>query len=208
MIGQLVGFVGASLAIIVVPGPDLVLLLRNAAAAGRRAATATAAGIMVGNAVLASAAVVGLTALFRSSAVLYDVVRLAGAAYLVVLGVQSLVALVRRRGQIAPAVAGERPDAGRAFRQGLVSNLLNPKVAVFYLALFPQFTLPGVPALVQNALFAALFCLLALCWYVLVLTLLARIERLLQRGRIRSGISAVSGTVLVGLGASLALTRA
>lgn len=209
---SLPSFIGACLAIIVVPGPDLVLLLRNSAAGGCRAATATAGGIMVGNVILATAAVAGLTALFQSSTVLYHLVRLAGAAYLVVLGIQSLAVLVRQKGsphddatQRSSSPVAERPDGVRSFRQGLLSNLLNPKVAAFYLALFPQFTLPGIPALAQHAILATVFCVLALGWYATVLALLARIHGWLQHRRVQKGISGTSGIVLLGLGMSLVL---
>ncbi|KNB52925.1 LysE family translocator [Streptomyces caatingaensis] len=205
MTAQLLGFVAACLAVIVVPGPDLVLLLRNAAGAGRRGAAATAAGIMLGNAVLAAAAVAGLTALLTGSQLLYSALRLGGAAYLVYLGVRALADVVR--GGRAPATAGPATATApsRAFRQGLVSNLLNPKVAAFYLSLFPQFALPGMPVLAQHALLAGLFWGLALLWYVVVVAVLGRVQAVLRRRRVRRGVSGVSGVVLVGLGAALAL---
>ncbi|GGR25485.1 LysE family translocator [Streptomyces netropsis] len=215
MTTQLMGFIAASLAIIVVPGPDLVLLLRNAATAGRRGAGATAAGIMLGNAVLAAAAVAGLTALLTSSQMLYTTIRAAGAVYLAYLGVRALIDFFRhhRQHSDAPTPAAQptlasadhqnRPTA-KAFRQGLVSNLLNPKVAAFYLSLFPQFALPGMPALTQHIVLAGLFWALALLWYAVVVTVLGRIQTLLRRRRVERGITGVSGVVLVSLGAALA----
>jgi threonine/homoserine/homoserine lactone efflux protein len=212
---QLFSFLGSCLAIIVVPGPDLVLLLRNAAAAGRRAAAATASGIMVGNATLAMTAVAGLTALLQSSEQLYNAVRIAGAAYLIYLGLRSILAFVRHKNsfqstecdvaQHRPAALYARRSQIRSFRQGLLSNLLNPKVAAFYLALFPQFSLPGLPTLAQHSVLAGLFCLLALIWYTLVIFLLDRFQAWLQRGRIQRGIAGLSGGALLGLGINLAL---
>ncbi|WP_372407336.1 LysE family translocator [Streptomyces luteireticuli] len=208
MTAQLLGFVAASLAIIVVPGPDLVLLLRNAARSGRRGAAATAAGIMLGNAILAAAAVAGLTALLTGSQLLYSALRIAGAVYLVHLGGRALIDLVRARHDDAAPTAPEPATAAsssQAFRQGLVSNLLNPKVAAFYLSLFPQFALPGMPTLAQHALLAGLFWGLALVWYAVVVTVLGRIQAVLRRRRVRRAISGVSGVALLGLGAALAL---
>lgn len=199
MTTQLLGFVGACLAIIIVPGPDLALLLRNATAE-RHAMTATAAGIMTGNAILATAAVAGLTALFQNSQMLYNAVRLAGAAYLIYLGLQSLIALTRRND--APQRHDNHPNPPRvharrrAFRQGLLSNLLNPKVAAFYLALFPQFSLPGLPTVVQHSILAAVFCTLALAWYAVVLVLLAHIRAWLYKHRVQQAIAGASGATL------------
>ncbi|ARZ66156.1 hypothetical protein SMD11_0490 [Streptomyces albireticuli] len=215
MTTQLMAFAAASLAIIVVPGPDLVLLLRNAATAGRRGAAATATGIMLGNGVLAAAAVAGLTALLTGSQMLYTVIRVAGAGYLVYLGVRALTDFVRhhRRHDDAATARQTTPEPadrrrhhtpGQAFRQGLVSNLLNPKVAAFYLSLFPQFTLPGMSTLTQHIVMAGLFWGLALVWYVVVVAVLGRVQSLLRRRRVQRGISGVSGVVLVGLGAALA----
>ncbi|MFD7234922.1 LysE family translocator [Streptomyces syringium] len=192
-----------------------MLLLRNAATAGRRGAATTAAGIMLGNAVLAAAAVAGLTALLTSSQTLYTTIRAAGALYLVYLGIRALIDFVRHHkqhddtpvttDQPTPVPATPQSRLGtQAFRQGLVSNLLNPKVAAFYLSLFPQFTLPGMPTLTQHIVMAGLFWGLALLWYIAIVAVLGRIQTLLRHRRIQRGITGVSGVVLVGLGAALA----
>lgn len=208
---ELAGFVFVSLVIIVVPGPDLALLLTNTARSGRRAGIATAAGIMLGNAVLASAAVAGLTALLTASELGYAALRIAGAAYLAYLGVQALADCVRLRRNGVSDTGSHRhaPATARctrvSFQQGLVSNLLNPKVAAFYLSLFPQFTLPGLAPTAEHTVLAGLFWFLALLWYVLLLMLLARIEALLRRPDFRQGIAGVSGVGLLGLGVALVL---
>jgi threonine/homoserine/homoserine lactone efflux protein len=212
---ELLGFIAASLLIIVVPGPDLALLLGNTTRSGQRAGIATAAGIMLGHAVLAAAAVAGLTALLTASEIGYAVVRLAGALYLIHLGVKALIGLVRmrRRGTDKdPAAHGARPAqpaTGRLLhacvRQGLISNLLNPKVAAFYLSLFPQFVLPGMSTTAAQSTLAGVFWILCLLWFTLVLALLARIRILLRRPSVQQGLAGVSGLSLVGLGAALAL---
>ncbi|WP_165943722.1 LysE family translocator [Saccharopolyspora karakumensis] len=207
MSGQLLAFVGACLAVIIVPGPDLALLLRNAALAGRPAAIATATGIMTGNTILAAAAVAGLTALLQASGPLYNTIRLAGAAYLIYLGVRALIGLTRKAPARGAEEAPDRPNLpGRhAFRQGLLSNLLNPKVAAFYLALFPQFTLPGMPTLAQHTLLASLFCLLSLTWYVLLIAVLGQVQTWLQRRKVQRTITGASAAALITLGAGLAI---
>ncbi|MEU3872205.1 LysE family translocator, partial [Streptomyces sp. NPDC029704] len=200
-------------------GPDLVLLLRNAATDGRRGAAATAAGIMLGNGILAAAAVAGLTALLTGSQMLYTALRIAGAIYLAYLGIRALIDFVRHRnqddGSRSPVNEVELPcghpkkhsrkGVDQAFRQGLVSNLLNPKVAAFYLSLFPQFELPGVPTLAQHAIMAGIFWALALIWYIVVVTVLGRVQALLRRRRVQRGITGTSGVVLVSLGVAMAL---
>ncbi|MDI2032631.1 LysE family translocator [Saccharopolyspora sp. TS4A08] len=205
MSAQLVAFVGACLAVIIVPGPDLALLLRNAAVAGRPGAAATAGGIMTGNTILATAAVAGLTALLEASGPLYNAIRLAGAAYLIYLGVRALISLTRRSEKPETAVAAPSLASAQAFRQGLLSNLLNPKVAAFYLALFPQFALPGMPTLAQHTLLAGLFCLLSLAWYVLLIAVLGRVQTWLQRRKVQRTITGASAAALITLGAGLAV---
>ncbi|MFD7499828.1 LysE family translocator [Streptomyces sp. NPDC059850] len=212
---ELIGFVAASLVVIVVPGPDLTLLLANTARSGRRAGIATAAGIMLGHAVLAAAAVAGLTALLTASELGYAALRIAGALYLVYLGVQSLADFVRLRRSGAGDAPAHRhtqliqPATGRivrvSLRQGLLSNLLNPKVAAFYLSLFPQFSLPGLTTTAAHTVLAGLFWLLSLLWFVLVLLILSRVEVLLRRPGFRQGLAGVSGVSLVGLGGALAM---
>ncbi|MFI7325659.1 LysE family translocator [Streptomyces rubiginosohelvolus] len=101
--------------------------------------------------------------------------------------------------------AAARSAARTAFRQGLISNLLNPKVAVFYLALFPQFVLPGLGTTTSQSVLASVFWLMCMMWFALVLLLLARVESLLRRRSVRRGLAGVSGVGLVGLGAALAV---
>ncbi|MCX0246848.1 LysE family translocator [Streptomyces drozdowiczii] len=212
---ELLGFIAASLLIIVVPGPDLALLLGNTARSGQRAGVATAAGIMLGHAVLAAAAVAGLTALLTASEIGYAAVRLAGAFYLIHLGLKALIGFVRmRRSSAERRTAGHDARPARAVtgrtmrvcvRQGLISNLLNPKVAAFYLSLFPQFVLPGMSTTANQSTLAGVFWVLCLLWFALVLTLLARIRALLRRPGVEQGLAGVSGVSLIGLGTALAL---
>lgn len=167
MLEQLLAFIVASFIVIVVPGPDMMLLLRNAARAGKVGATWTAAGIMAGIAILTTAASLGITALFTAVPILFNVVRIAGGMYLVYLGIGALRTYIRLRKDRtnppqskdadtrspAPAVA----HRAASFHQGLFCNLVNPKAAVFYLSLFPQFNLAPLPPLTQHVVLAALF---------------------------------------------------
>jgi threonine/homoserine/homoserine lactone efflux protein len=212
MTGQLIPFILVSLAVILIPGPDLVLLFRNAINGGRVAATYTAAGIMLGNAVLAAAAAAGITALLLTSQTVFTVLRLAGGLYLMYLGVRALTTYYKLRGapstndaDASQSLITPRPAPHRAanFRQGLLSNLLNPKVAAFYLSLFPQFDLSPWPPLLQHAFLAALFWGLALAWYTFVIFFLSRLRTLLSSPTFTRRTEGAAGIALLGLGSFL-----
>jgi threonine/homoserine/homoserine lactone efflux protein len=206
MVEQLAAFVLTCLVVVLVPGPDFALVLRNAAR-GPRAAAAAVAGIMVGNTFLAALAVLGVTALLGASEVLGTGIRIAGAAYLLYLGARALAEAFARNPMkdSLPAVPGpgRQPGGSSPFVQGMVSNLLNPKVAVFYLSLFPQFTVAPLPAFAQHALMAAIFLLIALAWYVLVLSGLRKVTGFLARPRTSRIVVGGSGAVLVGVGGTI-----
>ncbi|MCX2747104.1 LysE family translocator [Arthrobacter sp. MI7-26] len=203
MVEQLMAFALTCVVVVLVPGPDFALVLKNAPRGPGSAAT-TAIGIMVGNTILALLAVLGVTALLGASEVLGNAIRIAGAAYLLYLGTRALLeAFGRPRSQpMAPEPRfGFR--ANSPFLQGMVSNLLNPKVAVFYLSLFPQFNLAPLPPLGQHALMAGIFLLTALAWYVVLVHALKKISTALARPRVNRIITGGSGTVLIGVGGTI-----
>ncbi|GIU57515.1 LysE family translocator [Arthrobacter sp. NicSoilC12] len=204
MLEQLAAFVLTCLVVVVVPGPDFALVLRNAPR-GTRAATTAAAGIMVGNTILAVLAVLGVTALLGASEVVGTGIRIAGAAYLLYLGLRAFAEAFAREPKPSqpPAPAAVRQRGGSPFVQGMVSNLLNPKVAVFYLSLFPQFTVAPLPPLAQHALMAGIFLLIALAWYVLLLSALKKVTGVLARPRTSRIVVGSSGAVLVGVGGTI-----
>lgn len=207
MVEQLMAFALTCVVVVLVPGPDFALVLKNAPR-GPGSAASTAIGIMVGNTILALLAVLGVTALLGASEVLGNVIRIAGAAYLLYLGTRALLeAFGRRRSQPAALKPRFGFRANSPFLQGMVSNLLNPKVAVFYLSLFPQFNLAPLPPLEQHALMAGIFLLTALAWYVVLVHALKRISTALARPRVNRIITGGSGTVLIGVGGTI-LTKA
>jgi len=138
-VAQLLAFLGVAVLVIVTPGPDTALTIRNALTGGRRAGTSTALGVACGQAIWTVATSAGLAALIVASEPVFEALRLVGAAYLVWLGVLSLRSAARRNGSKRPAhpTAGVAP--ARAFRQGFLSNLGNPKMALFFTSLLPQF---------------------------------------------------------------------
>jgi threonine/homoserine/homoserine lactone efflux protein len=199
-------FVPAALLLLVVPGPAVLYVVTQSASHGRRAGIVSMLGIETGALVHVAAAALGLSAIVASSALAFSVVRYAGAAYLVVLGVRRL--LSRDDAEPGEAARGGGRTAGRLYRQGIVVNVLNPKTALFFLAFLPQFVDPGNgPAAVQMIVLGLLFVVLAVlsdgAWALAAGTAGTRLRssrRWLRRERY------VSGGVLIGLGLATAVS--
>jgi threonine/homoserine/homoserine lactone efflux protein len=206
MLTEVVAFVPVAAVVICTPGPDTAITIRNAVAGGRTAGILTAGGVAIGQCVWTVAASLGLAGLLRASAPAFLALKVAGAVYLVFLGVQSLRAARARRGQDTVAAAGLvqglRPV--RALRQGLLNDLGNPKMAGFFIGLLPQFAGTGHRSLVAFFGFGFLFCLLTFGWLTVYSLLVARARTLFDRPRIRRSLDALTGCVLIGLGIRLA----
>jgi RhtB (resistance to homoserine/threonine) family protein len=200
----LAGFVAVSALVICTPGQDTALTIRNTVARGRRNGIATAFGVACGQAVWTLAASAGLVALLGASEQLFHALRLVGAAYLAYLGLQSLRGAVgrSRAPEEAPSRAASRTSRG--FRQGVLSNLGNPKMAVFFATLLPQFAPSGRASFVGLFALGMLFCSLTLSWLTLYAFAVSRAQRLIGE-RVRRALDAVTGVVLVFLGVRLAV---
>jgi len=198
-------FLGISALVIVTPGQDTVLTIRNTLLGGRQGGTFTATGVALGQATWTLAASAGVTALLLASEPAFSAVRLAGAAFLIYLGAEALVAAIRG-GAAHPVEPGQaKPLAPTtALRQGFVSNLGNPKMAVFFTSLLPQFVPAGPGAFVAMLGLGLVFCCMTLAWLALYATLVARAGDVLMRPRIRRALDGVVGTVLVTFGLRLA----
>jgi RhtB (resistance to homoserine/threonine) family protein len=193
--------------LVITPGPDTALVTRNALALGRRGALMTALGVEAGLLVWSATSVVGLAAVLAASAMAFTLVKLAGAAYLVYLGVRSLLAL-RDKGIRSPAPGAQRIRAGAAFRHGVLSNLLNPKIAVFFTSIIPQFVVPGPSAWLDSALLAGIYVLLCLVWLVTYSLLASLASDFLAQERVKKTLAGVTGLVCVGFGLRLATETA
>lgn len=199
MIGHAAAFLGLSALVIVTPGQDTALTIRNALLGGRRAALFTAVGVSAGQALWALAAAAGVAALLAASEPVFVALRLAGAAYLVWLGVQALVSALRRRNpELVHECTNLRPRV--AFRQGILSNLGNPKMAVFFMSLLPQFGSSFGELLALGLVFSCL----TLVWLTAYGAAVARAGDFLRRSRVRRVLDAAVGGVLVALGLRLA----
>ena len=195
--GQGAAFLGVSLLVIVTPGQDTALTIRNTLVGGRRGGVLTALGVVTGQVTWALAASAGLAAVLVASQPVFTTLRLAGAAYLVLLGVQALVAAVRPRGRKEPARPATRPAARTAYRQGLLSNLGNAKVAVFFTSLLPQFAPGGDAAFWAMLPLGLCFAALTLVWLSAYAVAVARARNVLRRPRVQRALDAVTGSALV-----------
>ena len=193
----LAAFLGIALLVIVTPGQDTALTVRNTLLGGRRGGVATALGVASGQACWTLAASAGIAALLVASEPVFEALRLVGAAYLVYLGLHALRDAVRQCSR--EAAEGTRTP-GSTYRQGLLSNLGNPKMALFFTSLLPQFanSFWGLLAL------GLLFCLLTLAWLSAYAVAVAKASAVFRHSRIRRSLDALTGTILVALGLRLA----
>jgi len=201
-------FLAFATVLVLIPGPDFAVVTKNTLAAGRRRGRWAAVGVASSNVVQGTAAASGLSALIVRAQPVFQAIKWAGVAYLAFLGVQAISSAIR--GQYQPLDDGEPATAGAAFggwRQGFLSNITNPKVLIFYLAILPQFLAPH----------AAIGWLLAFAWshallsliYLLALTWgLHRARQILARRKVRRTMDGVTGAVLLGFSARLAVEHA
>jgi threonine/homoserine/homoserine lactone efflux protein len=208
VIGHLPAFIAVSLLVIVTPGQDTALTIRNTLLAHRGGGVSTALGVATGQGVWAIATSAGLSLLLAAWHPVFVALRIAGAAYLVYLGLHALRDAVFRR-----VTGGEtlthpsRMTSLRAFRQGLLSNLGNPKMVVFFTSLLPQFVGPGSGGFSALLVLGLLFAVMTFTWLALYAVAVAKVRGWLLRSRVRRVLDAITGTVLVALGVRLATER-
>jgi threonine/homoserine/homoserine lactone efflux protein len=200
MVVALATFAAAAVVVILFPGPDTLVVLRSVLRGGRARGAATAAGILTGLTVWIGVAALGLAAVLRASELAYNALRIAGAGYLVWLGVQSLRSVARKTAQ--PDLRGG--IVGTGYLAGLVTNLLNPKVGVFFVTFLPGFVPSGYPVGLTSLLLGAVFLALTVGYFAALLAGATRLVRWMRTPRIRRRLDAVTGAVLIGFGARLA----
>jgi len=229
---HLAAFLVVACLIVITPGPDMAMVTKNALDGGRRAALLTALGTVTGLLVWMAASAVGIVAVLRTSAIVFTVVKLCGAAYLLILGAQALLAARRspaagltadgpatgspaadgraaagRAASLRRRLRGRRPPrllTGPPWRQGLLCNLLNPKIAVLFTSLIPQFVARGQSAPLQAAILAGIFVAITLVWLTGYALAASAAQQVLRRSRVQRAMRAITGTALVGLGVRLA----
>jgi threonine/homoserine/homoserine lactone efflux protein len=201
-------FIGVAALVILVPGPDTALVTKNALVYGRRPAFATSFGVVSGLLIWTFAAALGVAAVVHASEMAFTALKLVGAIYLIWLGIQALRASGHRGLVGAPQDGATRQmRARRAYRQGLFSNLANPKIAAFFTSFLPQFIAPGQPVTVPLLLLGGLFVAMTLGWLCAYALMASKAGGLLTRPRIRTSLDRLTGVVLIGLGLRLATER-
>jgi threonine/homoserine/homoserine lactone efflux protein len=193
---EVLAFLGVAVLVIVTPGPDTATTVRGTLLGGRRAGLLTACGVVTGQACWTVAASAGVTALLVASEPAFLALKFIGAAYLIYLGVHALIAAIRAAAPREPAATGGRLAPRTAYRQGLISDLGNPKMAAFFTSLLPQF---GTSFWTMLA-FGLTFCALTWLWLAVYATAVAK----LPLGRVYRVIQAAMGAVLIALGVRLA----
>lgn len=208
MPAHLLVYVGIVVAIVLLPGPDTAVVTKNALIHGREAALGSAIGSNVGVSIWTLATALGVAAILRSSATVYDALKLIGALYLVWIGVRTLWDS-RRAGSDGAAAASARNvvDWRRGFRQSLMTDLANPKVGIFFTSLLPQFVSPHGSALLQMLILGAIYIAFSRVWMCGYALAAVRLSHVLSRTRVKAGIDRVSGLALVGVGIRLAIER-
>ena len=189
----------------IIPGIDTALVLRSAISRGRAYAFAAAFGINAGCLVWGIAAAVGASALLAASELAYRILTLAGAAYMVWLGIHLLRASLQRRDRGAGGRRSRRASLWHGFATGLWTNLLNPKIGVFYLATIPQFVPADTSPLLMGVLLAAVHNVLGMAWFTVIILATGFAARWLARDSVAKVTDRITGTVLVAFGAKLAL---
>lgn len=205
---EFASFLGVAALVIVTPGPDTALTIRNTLLGGRSGGVSTAFGVVTGQAVWALATSVGVAALLVASEPAFMALKLVGAAYLIYLGLQALHGAFRKRGVHAPAeVSGGQLAPIAAYRQGVVSNLGNPKMAAFFSSLLPQFAPGGEASFWGLLALGLLFCAMTLVWLTAYALAVAKAGDLFRRAKVRRAIEGLTGALLVALGLRLAASQ-
>jgi RhtB (resistance to homoserine/threonine) family protein len=194
----------------ITPGVDTVLIIRNTTRGGWRDGALSSLGICCGLFVHATVSAVGISVILLHSAWAFQALKLAGAAYLVYLGVVSLRSAARRGAPLpvnGRGVGNRRFSARRSLMEGFLSNVLNPKAVIFYMAFLPQFIDPAGSALGQSLFLAGLHFVIAMAWQCLLASVVDRAKALLQNQTVRRALDGLTGSIMMGFGLKLALDR-
>ena len=191
--------------IVLAPGPDTMVMLKNALSGGARGGLLATAGIFAGNAVQGSAAALGLGVVIARSQPVFLTLKWLGAAYLLFLGFQALRGAWRGNYDTVAETQRKRASSFRRWREGFLSNITNPKVLVLYLSVLPQFLDPGRTTTWDALVLAYTVAVLGTIWLLVLLFFVHRVREWLNRRKVRRTLDGVTGTALIGFGAALAM---
>ncbi len=200
---RLVAFVGVAAVLTILPGADMALVMRNVLLLGRPRTMLTIAGIACGCVIHATASALGMSAILATSATAFTVMKTAGAAYLVWIGVQSF----RSRDAVTASAPSKATRGTAPFAQGFLTNVLNPKVAIFYLTFLPQFIAPGAPVLRRSLFLAGIHIAMGVVWLSAYAWFIERLGTVLARPNVKAWLERATGGLLIALGVRLAWDR-
>lgn len=200
---RLLAFIGVAAVLTILPGADMALVMRNVLSLGRPRTMLTIAGIACGCMIHATASALGMSAVLATSATAFTIMKTVGAAYLMWIGIQSF----GRKENGAAGDARGRTRTSAPFMQGFLTNLLNPKVAIFYLTFLPQFIAPGEPVLRHSLFLAGVHITMGVIWLSAYAWFIDRLGAVLTRPRVKAWLERVTGGLLIALGARLAWER-
>jgi len=207
LLRDVVSFAAVAGLLTVVPGLDTAMVLRSAVSHGRKHGFATALGVNTGALVWGAGAAVGVSALLTASTIAYTVLRIAGAIYMIWLGSRLMLRTLRDGGiHEAPDVPLGAPRIWRAWSRGLMTNLLNPKIGAFYVAVLPQFIPPHDSHLAVGLLLALIHDVEGITWFIAIIFGADSARAILSRRRVRRGIDGITGSTLIGFGVKLGLS--
>lgn len=199
-------FVITCIFLIILPGPDTAIMTKNTLTVGKQGGFKTMIGICCALSIHTLTAIVGLSAIIAKSALLFSIFKYIGAVYLIYLGIKSLLTL--RNQETAKTVVESKYKNRSSFKQGFLTNLLNPKIAVFFLTFLPQFVDPGSHTFMPFLILGITYILLTVVWYLFYIYLLNQISAFMKKPRTQKVIEGITGTILIGFGIKLALEKA
>lgn len=200
-------FIPVAAILTVTPGSDTMLVVNNTLTRSTTDGLCTVAGINAGLLIHALASALGLSMILMKSATAFEMVKMAGALYIIFLGIQSLRSSMKKEEEAELATQSSSKGISASVREGFLTNVLNPKVAVFYLALLPQFISPGDDILRKSLLLTTIHFSMGILWFSFVTLALGRMRHLISGGKFKKRLEAISGIVFIGLGLKMALSK-
>lgn len=204
---QLSLFIFMSILLILLPGPDTAIATKNTIVNGRAGGMKTVFGTLTALMIHTCAAVFGLSALIVKSAFLFSILKYAGACYLIYLGLKSLWSLKNKDTMQNGKELNHDAKRVNCFKQGFLTNLLNPKVAVFFLTFLPQFLEPGSNTFTQFMMMGLTYTLLTFVWFIIYIYLIHQLHAVMKKPAVQKWMEGITGAVLIGFGIKLALER-
>ncbi len=207
---QLISFLVATLLLTLSPGADTMLVIRNVIRGGKKDGVITTLGICTGLFVHATLSACGISMILVKSAMLFNIVKTIGAFYLIYLGTKSIYFAIKFKEENQKEdinISKEKESFLKSFREGILSNVLNPKTAVFYMAFLPQFINPGDPVFLKSLFLTGIHFIMGLIWLVSLSLFLNQIKNVLDNSFVKRALESLTGTILIGFGIKLGLEK-